>query len=43
MESLNLKVSEENLEEHLMRIWVISAMNKEEPYRKTRNPRLNKG
>tara|TARA_R110000868_G_scaffold2576_2_gene18502 strand:+ start:2350 stop:2970 length:621 start_codon:yes stop_codon:yes gene_type:complete len=42
MDTLELKVPEEDLKEHLMRIRAISAMDKEEPHRKSKNDRLDK-
>lgn len=42
MDTLELKVPEEDLKEHLMRIRAISAMDKEEPHRKSKNDRSDK-
>ncbi|MFK8103336.1 MAG: IS1182 family transposase [Saprospiraceae bacterium] len=42
MDTLELKVPEEDLKEHLMRIRAISAMDKEEPHRKSKNDKSDK-
>lgn len=42
MDTLELKVPEEDLEEHLMKIRAISSMDKEEPHRKSKNDRSDK-
>ena len=43
MDTLELKVPEEDLEEHLTKIRAISAMDKEEPHRKSTNNKSDKG
>ena len=43
METLELKVPEEDLEEHLKKIRAISAMDKEAPHRKSKNDKSDKG
>ena len=43
MDTLELKVPEEDLEEHLRKIRAISAMDKEEPHRKSKNDKSDKG
>ena len=42
MDTLELKVPEEDLEEHLMKIRAISSMDKEEPHRKSKNDKSDK-
>ena len=43
MDTLELKVPEDDLDEHLRRIRAISAMDKEEPHRQSKNDRSDKG
>ncbi|WP_346882779.1 transposase, partial [uncultured Algibacter sp.] len=42
MDTLELKVPEEDLQEHLMRIRAISSMDKEGPHRKSKNDKSDK-
>ncbi|CAN0602821.1 unnamed protein product, partial [Ectocarpus sp. 12 AP-2014] len=43
MDTLELKVPEEELKEHLMRIRAISAMDREVPHRKSKDNKADKG
>jgi transposase len=43
MDTLELKVPEEELEEHLLRVRALSAMDKETPHRKSKGDRSDKG
>ena len=43
MDTLELKVPEEELDEHLRKVRVMSAMDKEEPHRKSKGDRSDKG
>ncbi len=43
MDTLELKVPEEDLDEHLRKVRALSAMDKEEPHRKSKNDRSDKG
>ncbi|WP_273566458.1 IS1182 family transposase [Maribacter halichondriae] len=43
MDTLELKVPEEDLEEHLRRVRAISSMDKETPHRKSKGDRSDKG
>ena len=43
MDTLKLKVLEEDLEEHLKKVRTISAMDKEVPHRKSKGDRSDKG
>ena len=43
MDTLELKVPEENLEEHLRRVRAISSMDKETPHRKSKGDRSDEG
>ncbi|WP_239986581.1 MULTISPECIES: transposase [Arenibacter] len=43
MDTLELKVPEEELDEHLRKVRVMSSMDKEEPHRKSKGDRSDKG
>ena len=43
MDTLELKVPEEDLDEHLRKVRALSSMDKEEPHRKSKNDRSDKG
>jgi len=43
MDTLELKVPEEDLEEHLRKVRAISAMDKEKPHRKSKGDKSDKG
>ena len=43
MDTLELKVPQENLDEHLRKVRALSSMDKEEPHRKSKGDRSDKG
>jgi hypothetical protein len=43
MDTLELKIPEEDLDEHLKKVRALSAMDKEEPHRKSKGDRSDKG
>ena len=43
MDTLELKVPEEDLDEHLRKVRALSSMDREEPHRKSKNDRSDKG